>query len=332
MSRTPSVDVIVPCYNYGAYVEACVASILDNAGVHIRILLLDDASTDNTAEIGPRLATADSRVTYRRHHQNAGHIATYNEGLQWVNADYVLLISADDLLTSGALARAVDALERHPDAAFAYGGQMHFADPAELANVDQTPHAGITCWPGPDFIGGICTNAQNPVTTPTVVVRTTQHRRVGGYEPTLPHTADMHLWMRLATIGSVVRLESLQAFKRKHAQNMQIGYVRPTEGDVVERRLALDQFFAGRGADLPEASALRASAHLALAIELTWRAANAFDAQDTDTADRLLIVAHATSAAVKGTSVWHRMELKRRMGTHAWSLVKGVVGIGQRLR
>jgi hypothetical protein len=47
---------------------------------------------------------------------------------------------------------------------------------------------------------------------------------------------------------------------------------------------------------------------------------------------RLMTVARATSSAVKETSISRRMELKRRMGTHAWALVKGIVGIGQRLR
>ena len=257
MSREPSVDVIVPSYNYGAYVEGCVASILDNPGVAVRVLLIDDASTDNTPEIGARLAAADSRVTYRRHHTNAGHIATYNEGLAWVTADYVLLISADDLLTAGALSRAVDALSQHPEAVFAYGQQLHFSDPAELTCLERPRAEGaVVEVSGEAFIASVCRNAQNPVTTPTVVVRADVHRMVGGYEPSLPHTADMELWLRLATKGTVVTLGALQALKRKHARNMQIGYIRPTEGDVLERRSAIDQFFSKAGQNITASKAL----------------------------------------------------------------------------
>ncbi len=331
MSGRPSVDVIVPSYNYGSYVEGCVASVLDNSGVDVRVLLLDDASTDETPEIGARLAARDSRVTYRRHSRNFGHIATYNEGLEWVAAEYLLLISADDLLAPGALVRAANALRRHPDAVFAHGRQITFSDPAELASIVVAPEPGILSNSGVAFIASVCENAQNPVATPTVVVRADVHRRTGGYESSLPHTADLELWLRLATEGAVLRLEALQAFKRQHGKNMQIGYIRPTEGDVLERRSAFDGFFAGPGAKLNDAAALRVKAHQALALELVWRAAAAFDARDVSTTERLLAIAAATSPTVRQTSAWRRMEFKSRIGTRAWAFVRSVTNMRQRL-
>src|SRR5438067_328538 len=102
MSR---VDVIVPCYNYGHLLEDCIRSVLSQQDVDVRILLMDDASTDETESIGRRLA-ADRRVEYRRHRVNRGHIATYNEALACLTGDYCLILSADDLLTPGALMRA----------------------------------------------------------------------------------------------------------------------------------------------------------------------------------------------------------------------------------
>ena len=77
------VDVIVPCYNYGRYLGGCVRSALDQGGVDVRVLVLDDASADDTEAVGRRLAERDRRVGYRRHPANRGHIATYHEGLDW---------------------------------------------------------------------------------------------------------------------------------------------------------------------------------------------------------------------------------------------------------
>jgi glycosyltransferase involved in cell wall biosynthesis len=71
---------------------------------------LDDASPDNASEVGAEVAREDSRVTLVRHHVNKGHIATYNEGIDWVSADYMLLLSADDYLLPGALDRAADGI------------------------------------------------------------------------------------------------------------------------------------------------------------------------------------------------------------------------------
>src|SRR5207244_808119 len=84
----------------------CIRSILAQEGVDVRVLLMDDASTDSTEWVGRRLA-ADARVEYRRHSVNRGHIATYNEALALMTGDYCLILSADDLLTPGALMRAI---------------------------------------------------------------------------------------------------------------------------------------------------------------------------------------------------------------------------------
>src|ERR671937_1179159 len=102
MSR---VDVIIPCYNYGRYLPGCVRSVLGQEGVDVRVLIIDDASPDGSGAAAEELARQDARVQARRHAVNRRHIATYNEGLDWAAGDYLLLLSADDLLAPGALRR-----------------------------------------------------------------------------------------------------------------------------------------------------------------------------------------------------------------------------------
>src|SRR5689334_15770962 len=111
----PSVDVIVPCYCYGHFLRECVPSVLPRSHSSLRVLIIDDASPDSSGEIADRLAQEDNRVTVRRHSDNRGHIATYNEGLEWSAGEYLLLLSADDYLLPGALRRAVAVFEAHPD-------------------------------------------------------------------------------------------------------------------------------------------------------------------------------------------------------------------------
>src|SRR4051794_36118412 len=110
------IDVVIPCYNYGRYLRQCVESVLQQEGVEVRCLIIDDCSPDNTPEVGCTLAAEDSRVEYRRHEKNLRHIATYNEGFEWVTGDAVLLLSADDLLTVGSLRRSADVLTREAGA------------------------------------------------------------------------------------------------------------------------------------------------------------------------------------------------------------------------
>ena len=116
-----SVDVVVPCYRYGLYLRECVQSVLSQADVASRVLIIDDASPDDTASISDQLAAEDSRITVIHHRANMGHIATYNEGNAWTSAPYYLLLSADDYLLPGALQRAVRVLDRHPEVGFVFG-------------------------------------------------------------------------------------------------------------------------------------------------------------------------------------------------------------------
>ena len=136
-----SVDVFVPCYNYGRFLRDAVGSVLAQEGVAVRVLILDDCSTDDSERVGRALAAADPRVEYRRHAANRGHIATYNEGIDWSDGDYCMLLSADDLLTPGALARAAGLMEAHPEVGMTYGQIIRTASP-EFASVPPPALAG----------------------------------------------------------------------------------------------------------------------------------------------------------------------------------------------
>jgi glycosyltransferase involved in cell wall biosynthesis len=75
------VDVLVPCYNYGRFLRDCVSSVLSQEDHGLRVLVIDDASTDDSLEVAHRLALEDSRAEVLPHRTNRGHIATYNEGI-----------------------------------------------------------------------------------------------------------------------------------------------------------------------------------------------------------------------------------------------------------
>src|SRR5437868_1488824 len=110
-----TVDVVIPCYNYGRFLEACLRSVLTQPISDLRVLIIDDASTDDSALIAKHLATDDPRIEVRVHSENRGHIRTYNEGIDWAESEYFVLLSADDLLAPGSLGRAVTIMDGEPD-------------------------------------------------------------------------------------------------------------------------------------------------------------------------------------------------------------------------
>jgi hypothetical protein len=222
-SRLPTVSVVIPCYRYGRFLATSVGSVLAQEGVDVRVLIIDDASPDDSAEIARALAATDDRVEVRVHAENKGHIATYNEGLlEWAEGDYSVLLSADDLLTPGALARATKVLEANPNVGFVYGHSKYWVDsePQPEPRVEPT---GTTFWTGEEWLRIMCKLGHSVVTSPEVVVRTSVQQRIGGYRPELPHTGDVEMWMRFAVHSDVAFIKGVdQAFYRIHGNQMTV--------------------------------------------------------------------------------------------------------------
>jgi hypothetical protein len=263
-----TVSVIVPCYNYARYLSDCVDSILSQEGVDVRLLVIDDASTDDTPSVCAALAGRDPRVSVRRHERNLGHIATYNEGLLWADGDYVALISADDMLTPGALARAADLMDAHPNVGLVYGSaaDLHDGVPPTPARTSQSPRAELRS--GRDWIESRCRTAQSCIFSPEVVVRGSLQRELGGYRQELPHAGDLEMWLRFASVADVARFPDVdQAYFRSHPASMQRTRFSSTLRKLEERKRAFEIFFAERGRHLNRVATLRRRALRQLAAE-----------------------------------------------------------------
>lgn len=219
MSR---VDVVVPCYNYGRFLTQCVESILIQEGVNVQVLIINDASCDDTATIAHSLSMRDSRVRVYNHAVNRGNISTYNEGISYIDGEFFLLLSADDWLVPGALSRAVKIMKQHPDVVLTHGRALvaNSEDPVPTLSCED---GSVSCevLPGCAFIERSCLNAASPlICTPTAVVRASTQRAVGGYSARLTHAGDLEMWLRFACHGSMAKLDAYQAVYRKHDKNM----------------------------------------------------------------------------------------------------------------
>lgn len=256
------IDVLVPCYNYARYLTDCVRSVLDQSIKDVRVLVIDDASSDKSLEVAKGLSATDQRVDVIWHARNRGHIATYNEGIEWAASDYFLLLSADDLLLPGALERAVDVMENNPDVVLTYGQCLSWHDENPMPRA--VPVQEYT-WSRHDLLSEICTTATNIVPTPTAIVRTSTQKVIGGYRPSLPHTGDMEMWLRFAAHGSVARINAVQAIYRKHQAAMSNAYFAEMLSDYRQCQMAFDSFwelYGNRDGVLP---GLQAVARRALA-------------------------------------------------------------------
>jgi glycosyltransferase involved in cell wall biosynthesis len=323
LMMTARVDVIIPCYKYGHFLRGCVQSVLSQKDVEVRALILDDASPDQTAEVGAELMVEDERVLFRKHRTNCGHIATYNEGFEWATADFLLLLSADDVLTPGALARAVRLMKCHPEVSLTFGRQIAFKTDQELSKVSPKLDDNSTrILPGPEFLRWLCEIGSNPVATPTAVVRTQLQKELGGYRMELPHTADLEMWLRLATRGSVGILKADQAFKRMHECNMQREFVEGAQADLEQRMAAFRFFFKEFGHCVAEADRLENQATRLIAGQAFWAASEAFDRGDLARCQKLLDYAVLLDPTLPSKAEWSRLRWKRRLGPRVWSVLR----------
>ena len=311
MSR---VDVVVPCYNYGRYLAGCVGSVLEQPGVDVRALIIDDCSSDDSAAIGRALAQADPRVEFRRHAVNAGHIATYNEGLlDWARGDYSVLLSADDLLAPGALARAVRIMDADRRIGLVYGRCPSFSNERQLPQ-NLPREAGYTRWPGRQWLAGRCRAGHNVISSPEAVVRGSVQRAVGGYRPELPHAGDLEMWMRVAVRSDVAYVKGPpQAFYRVHAFGVLRARYRGKLTDLEQRKTAFDTFFRAHP-DLPNAGALADLAARTLAREALWEACRAYDRNEVEQADVRGLEGFAMQTWAGATPELRALKRRRQLG------------------
>jgi hypothetical protein len=308
-----TVSVIIPCYNYGHFLDGCVASVLEQRGVRVRVLIVDDRSSDDTAMIGRRLAEQDERVEFRCHSENIGLIATVNEGLRWAQDEFVLVLSADDLLTSDALWRATAVMKTHPSVGMVYGrcvlaGEGHpFPQPSGRWRATDL-------WSGREWLDRRCHTGHNCISSPEALVRTSVQQSVGGYDPGCYHCSDLNIWLRIAAVADVAYIRGApQAIYRVHADSM----LRSQDGplmDLNERRQAFESFFAMRP-EVAGAQEMSLMATRALARQALWQASRGIDrGDDSVLIDALIEFALDVHPETRRLREWRGLRVRRRIG------------------
>jgi glycosyltransferase involved in cell wall biosynthesis len=250
-----SVDVAIPCYQQGRYLRGAVESALNQKGIGC-VLIIDNASTDDTLEIAGEFASRDSRVEVIAHSRNLGHHASFNEAIDWASADYFSILCADDLLAPGCLARAITVMAQWPNAHLTHGRSLQFRDG------EPVPSAGFGsidgAWQiqsGGRFLEALCgVGGRHQMSGATVIVRTSVQKRVGYYNRALTHTDDLEMWMRFAAAGDIASTDAIQAIGRVHP-----GMRTAAVGEALYAGLAwdlhlekaFDRFFADRTPLMP---------------------------------------------------------------------------------
>ncbi len=266
-----SVDVVIPCYEHGRFLRDCVDSVLGQGVPELRILIIDNASSDDSPAIARRLAAEDARIELVLRDVNLGPHASFNEGVDWARGDYFMILCSDDLLAPRSLQPMISALQRTPDASFAYGRDIHWAEgePRPFPTLSGDT-AGWRVRDGRSFIRERCRHPERYIAAGMVLTRTAAHKAAGHYRVELPHTDDLELLLRLAGLGKVVDTTAVLGIKRMHAKNRTHDYLAERTRDLVERLAALESFFNNEGSAIPDAGPLLRLGRRSIAQRAYW--------------------------------------------------------------
>ena len=267
-----TVDVAIPCYNYGRFLRACVESIQSQGIEGLRILIIDNASTDNSVEVARQLASEDSRIAISAHRTNRGPHASFNEGIDWAESEYFMILCSDDLLAPGRLADMIGILDKSPDVSFAYGHDLEWDGQSALpARTEYTKPANWRVCDGERFIFERCRYPERLVSYGMILTRTRDQKVAGHYRSELPHSDDFEMLLRMACLGQVASTDAVLGIRRMHQHNRSQELLAERTAYLTHRMDAFQSFFQHEGRLLPENAQLLRTARSSLSSVAYWR-------------------------------------------------------------
>lgn len=261
-----SIDVVVPCYQYGRFLRDCVSSILDQGIDNLRVLIIDNASTDDSVAVAQQLAAEDRRIEVLARERNLGPHASLNAGVDWAKADYFAIVHADDLLTPGSFMRAMSFMQQHPEVGFTIGKEIVFQQGEVLPEIAASEEAHWRIFSGPEFVADRC----RKLLAAPIVVRTAVQKQAGHYREALFFIDDVEMLLRLATFGSVGETTAPQGYRRWHGANL-INVHQVDRAHILrEFEAAFASFFENEGRSLSGALQLGRQAKRNLVESAYW--------------------------------------------------------------
>jgi glycosyltransferase involved in cell wall biosynthesis len=208
MRELPLVSVVTPSYNSGPFLEETIRSVLAQDYPRIEYNVVDGGSSDGTLEILERYR---ERLRFESR-PDRGAADAVNRGFDLSRGSILAWLSADDTYLPGAVSAAVAALAQHPDAGAVYGdGLWVDAGGKVIGRYPTRPF-------DPGLLGKECYVCQ-----PAVFLRREAYQRAGGLDPGLESCYDWDLWIRVARLYPLVKIDRCLATSRMHSASKTLG-------------------------------------------------------------------------------------------------------------
>ncbi len=193
------VSIIIPCYRGSRFLGEAIESCLRQTHRELEVIVVDDASPDDCAEIAERYVRSDDRVRLIRRAENGGVSRAFNSGLEVARGDYMSRLAQDDLFGEFAIEVMMRRLQERPEAGLVYC-DGHVID--ERGEVKERFHLAE-----PDEVLSF-RNGLNLC----VMWRRAVWERAGGFDPRFDLTEDFEYWLRIAQSFPITKCPDVAPF------------------------------------------------------------------------------------------------------------------------
>ncbi len=239
----PLVTVLVPCFNSARFLRQALDSIVSQSYTNLEIILLDDHSTDGSADIAADYAPA---VRVIRQTRNLGQFGNVNAGLALARGEYVCIFHSDDEYLPTIIEEEVHFLRAHPEVGAVFTTDRFIdAEGREYGRMrlprEIPPGAPLDY---PQVLNALLTHKNRIFVGPSAMVRAAIYRKVGAYdESRYGIAADLDMWVRISRISRVAVLgRPLMRYRHFHGNLSQQYNLLRTEPEryfrIMDERLA----------------------------------------------------------------------------------------------
>ena len=209
-STEPLVTIYVPCHNYGRFLARALDSVLAQLYARWELFIVDDASTDDTAEIGKAYAVRDpSRITYLRNEARQGLQKIANRILDLSRGRFLLRLDGDDWLDESALLVLVARARQADEPAIVFGSYYYVNEEGHVIGLEHQRKLWDEDRSGINPPHGACT-----------LVRTRSLRTVGGYSEDIDAQDGWELWFKLVGRANTASVSTPVFFYRQHGDSI----------------------------------------------------------------------------------------------------------------
>jgi glycosyltransferase involved in cell wall biosynthesis len=221
-NRLPKVSVVIPTYNYGRFIERAISSVLSQSYQDYEIIVVDDASTDDTKKNINQLI--DKRIKYFRHDLNRGPSAARNTGIQYSQGKFIAFLDSDDEWLPDKLHHQVNLLSNSaPDVGLVYCGvQSINSITSKITNIYPKFRGNIF---EPLLDANIISGCDS-----SLIIRREIFNELGLFDENMESSEDWDMWLRISQFYKIDYVDMVLVKLWSHGKNISADMNRTING------------------------------------------------------------------------------------------------------